>query len=673
MKTLSSHSRIRGGSVALLAQLVAIAAPSLLAGACALEDSGVPDLISEEPGEEGEPGGAEDRPRPIYNKDGTVELGTLRWDSVADFHLSSEFQQDGRRCASEALPIAALDPSDCSMSMTAIKGEYEPGAVLVIPVVFHVIQRSDGTGYIPEDLLHSQIDVLNEDFQALAGTAGGGGSPGAIRFQLATVDPAGNPTTGIEYHTNDDWFTDPGPGAANSMKNALAWDTTRYFNIYTNDASGALGYATFPSQSAGSVQDGVVLLWTSVGRDAPQGGIYDQGRTGTHEVGHYLGLFHTFQSGCGSSSNPYGTGDLIADTVAHSGPDYECQAASSSCGGGLRPIENYMNYTPDACMTRFTEEQVNRMRGSLMNYRQDLYTVSGGGNQAPEAAFNAATDGLSVDFTDASSDPDGQIVAWAWSFGDGTSSTAQDPSHTYAVGGSYTVTLTVTDDDGATDSTSQQVTVSGGGGDGELESGVPVTGLSAPTGGELHYYIDVPQGAGGLTVTIGGGSGDADVYVRYGAPPTTSAWDYRPYRWGNQETVEVSEPAAGRWYVMVRAYQGFSGVTLEAEVTGGGGGGGYSAEVNDLAASTGNALYYSIDIPSGAENLVFQITGGTGDADLYIRRGAQPTTSSWDYRPYLWGNEETVTVASPQAGTWYIMVRAYQSYSGVTLRVSYDP
>src|SRR5690606_4536569 len=165
----------------------------------------------------------------------------------------------------------------------------------------------------------------------------------------------------------------------------------------------------------------------------------------------------------------------------------------------------------------------------------------------------------------------------------------------------------------------------------------------------------------------------AAVSVRYGAPPTTSAWDYRPYRWGNQETVEVSEPAAGRWYVMVRAYQGFSGVTLEAEVTGGGGGGGYSAEVNDLAASTGNALYYSIDIPSGAENLVFQITGGTGDADLYIRRGAQPTTSSWDYRPYLWGNEETVTVASPQAGIWYIMVRAYQSYSGVTLRVSYDP
>jgi serine protease len=88
--------------------------------------------------------------------------------------------------------------------------------------------------------------------------------------------------------------------------------------------------------------------------------------------------------------------------------------------------------------------------------------------------------------------------------------------------------------------------------------------------------------------------------------------------------------------------------------------------VPDLAAAEGSAKSFSLDVPAGATGLRFEISGGTGDADLYIKRGSQPTTSSYDFRPYLDGNAEAVTVAAPQAGTWFVMVRAYASYAGVT-------
>jgi PKD repeat protein len=664
---IRTHSSVAAGICSLV-----------VVSGCAVDDLGAPPtLVAEEPSDKNPGDGASGdgvggAPRPVYHKDGTVEVGDVRFDVVEDFQVSAQFRDVGRRCASDdSRTTTAIDPSDCSMSFTRLQPEYAPGAVLTIPTVIHVIQTSDGTGHIAEDLLHSQIDILNEDFLALSGTPGAGGRQGGIRFALATVDPDGNATEGIEYVTNDSWFRDPGPGAPSAMKDSLAWDPQRYFNLYTNDASGALGYATFPSQSAGSAADGVVLLWTSVGRDAPQGGIYDQGRTGTHEVGHYLGLFHTFQGGCGSASNKYGTGDLIADTVAHSGPDFDCVTASSSCGGGSKPIANYMNYTPDTCMTGFSTEQVNRMRCSLMQYRSELYAVDGGQSTPPTAAFGASPSGLAVSFHDDSSDTGGSVVAWSWKFGDGGTSTTRHPSHTYAAAGTYAVTLTVTDNEGATGSQSHQVTVSSGGGGSALDSGVPRTGLAGATGAELHFTIDVPAGATSLTISTAGGTGDGDLYVRRAGAPTVDAWDQRPYRTGNDETVAIAQPAAGRYHVMVRGYQAFSGLTLEAvvddetrEAT--------TTSAPDLAAAAGQALYYSIEIPDGARNLVITTAGGTGDADLYVRRGTQPTTATWDFRPYQGGNDEAVQVAAPESGRWYLMVRAYQAFSGVTLTVSYE-
>jgi hypothetical protein len=503
-----------------------------------------------------------------YNKDGTVDVGVQHFETVTEFQRSAEFQLSGRRCATDDVPdIAAFDPSDCSFSSTKILGDYAPDATLTIPVVFHVVKRTDGTGDVSEALIHSQIDILNEDFDAIPGTPGAGGTAGRIRFALATVDPDGNPTTGIEVVTNDAWFADPGSGDS-PMKTALGWDPANYFNIYTNDANGALGYATFPSQNAGQPQDGVVLLWNAVGRDAPGGGEYNQGRTATHEVGHYLGLFHTFQGGCGNASAPYGSGDLIKDTNAHPSPNFTCTTGTSTCGGGAAlPIENYMNYTNDTCMTRFSVEQVNRMRCSIQHYRPELFTASNNtGNQAPNVSFTATTDGLAATLTSGANDPDGEVTSQTWTFGDGSTATGAGASHAYAVAGTYTVTLTVTDDDGATASASKAITVSSGATGSVLTSGAAVGPLSAPTGGELRFTIEVPPGAGSLTVQTAGGPGDADLYVRLASAPTTATYDQRGYRSGNAENLTFATPAAGTYHIMVRGYAAFSAVSLVATV-----------------------------------------------------------------------------------------------------------
>ncbi len=207
-----------------------------------------------------------------------------------------------------------------------------------------------------------------------------------------------------------------------------------------------------------------------------------------------------------------------------------------------------------------------------------------------------------------------------------------------------------------------------------LDNGVPLTGLTGGAGSETFYRIDVPAGQDELEIVMSGGLGDADLYVRLGALPTTSTYDYRPYEPGNEETVTVAKPAAGTWYIMLRGYSPYSGVTLQAT---------YSAAVvitplangvavTDLTGSAGSELYFSIVVPAGQTKLEISMSGGTGDADLYVKKDSLPTTSSYDYRPYLSGNNETVTVNDPAAATWYVMIRGYSPYAGVTLLASYS-
>ena len=217
----------------------------------------------------------------------------------------------------------------------------------------------------------------------------------------------------------------------------------------------------------------------------------------------------------------------------------------------------------------------------------------------------------------------------------------------------------------------------GGGGTGELTNGVAETNISGGAGEELHYYIDVPAGATDLSIAMSGGTGDADMYVRFGSAPTTSTYDCRPFNSGNNETCSSATPNEGRYYVMVRGYSAFSGVSLTASYTGGGGGGGTGeltngVAQNNLSGATGSQTPYYIDVPSGASNLNIAMAGGTGDADLYVRFGSAPTTTTYDCRPYLTGNNETCSFATPNAGRYYIMLDAYSAYSGVSLTASYD-
>jgi Zn-dependent metalloprotease len=214
----------------------------------------------------------------------------------------------------------------------------------------------------------------------------------------------------------------------------------------------------------------------------------------------------------------------------------------------------------------------------------------------------------------------------------------------------------------------------GGGGGGEtsvLENGVGVSAAGAQ-GSMKVYTFQVPAGASALTFATSGGTGDLDLYVKFGAAPTTTSYDYRPYKDGNNETVNATTATAGTWYVMVHGYTAFSGATLKAS---------YSntpsnqlqdgVTVSGLSAASGGMLRYTVVVPTGVTSLSIAMSGGTGDADLYVKRGTAPTTSSYDYRPYLDGNNETVSVANPVAGTYHVMIHAYSAFSGLSIVANY--
>ena len=297
------------------------------------------------------------------------------------------FNIPGARCGTPARAtreqlygLFGGDPSDCSSNSTNPTGVYDPGATYEIRVVAHIVMNdSCSQGVISDALVHSQIEILNEDFLALTGSNGENGTDAQIRFALATEDPDGNPTTGITRSCNSTWFADSG-----SYWNTLAWDPHRYMNIYTNN-TGALGYVPFlPADSngtlVGAANDRVVVTWDAFGRNAPTGPPFDLGRTATHEVGHYLGLEHTFtpQGGCGSDNAPdcYGNGDLICDTNTEQWPSSRpCAVGDKSSCGSVDPSDNYMDYSDDICMMRFTLEQNRRMRCSMENYRPDVYEI----------------------------------------------------------------------------------------------------------------------------------------------------------------------------------------------------------------------------------------------------------------------------------------------------------
>jgi len=293
-------------------------------------------------------------------------------------------------------------------------------------------------------------------------------------------------------------------------------------------------------------------------------------------------------------------------------------------------------------------------------------------NVAPNASFTSSCNDLTCSFNaSGSSDSDGSIASYSWSFG-GSGVTA---SNTFASAGTYSVTLTVTDNDGATDTSTSSVTVTAPPpppGGNVLQNGVAATGLSASTGNDILYTMDVPAGATDISFSMSGGSGDADLYVRFGAAPTDSTYDCRPYAGGNNESCTGSA-SGGTYYVRVKAYSAFSGVSLTGSYTEAGSGPTpIDSTTNNISVGSNAWKRYTVDLGSGYSNLTVSISGGSGDADLYVRRGAQSTTSAYDCRPYKNGNNEECTFNSPASGTWHIDLRGYSAASGVTLRVQAD-
>ncbi|KAJ3096675.1 hypothetical protein HDU96_000685 [Phlyctochytrium bullatum] len=217
-----------------------------------------------------------------------------------------------------------------------------------INVYWHTITTTTGTGSLTDAAIASQIRVLNNDFA------------GQYTFTLVSTDRTANSA----------WFNRAGPSSAEqtAMKRALRRGGAADLNVYTvgftqGSGAGLLGYATFPSSyRRNPTDDGVVLLFSSL----PGGSTanYNQGRTLTHEIGHWLGLFHTFQGGCS------GTGDGVADTPPQASPSSGCPVGRDSCaGGGVDPIRNYMDYSFDSCMNNFTPGQYSRIAAQISLYR----------------------------------------------------------------------------------------------------------------------------------------------------------------------------------------------------------------------------------------------------------------------------------------------------------------
>ncbi len=258
-----------------------------------------------------------------------------------------------------------------------------PRSTVFVPVVVHIVWNSPQEN-LSDELILSQIEVLNEDYNMRnedldmvpARFEKNVGNPG-ISFCLASMDPNGQPTSGIvRVQTDRD---DIGSLLSTEGRRRIkhsdlggssAWDVSLYLNIWVGDRSDFLGDATFPiGEDHPAGEEGIVIRYDAFGRDENAPGPFNRGRTLTHEVAHFFNVQHLFGSDLGCNTDD----DFIADTPFQSGPYFGCESVdgAQSCGS-FDMASNFLNFRDDACMHYFTRGQAERMMNALFTYRYEL-------------------------------------------------------------------------------------------------------------------------------------------------------------------------------------------------------------------------------------------------------------------------------------------------------------
>lgn len=285
----------------------------------------------------------------------------------------------------------------------------------------------------------------------------------------------------------------------------------------------------------------------------------------------------------------------------------------------------------------------------------------------PVADFSVATNGLTANFTNKSSDTNGHIASYLWRFGDGNTAVNSDPSHQYSAAGSYSATLTVTDNDGLTNSKTATVVVQDNNA-GDLQNGSTVSGINGAKNEWRYYKFGLDQTTSNVQLTISGGSGDVDLYVNSGSKPTLNNHTCRPWKNGNNEQCTFTSLSAGQYHVGLHGYSAYSNVKLTLSYDDQGGNN--DLNLTNLSASAKTWKQYTLQVPAGASSFNVETIGNSGDADLYIRYGSAPTTGSFDCDSTSSNSNEQCRMNNPQAGTWYIGVYAWSAFSGLTLKTT---
>jgi len=284
---------------------------------------------------------------PFYADRFAPESKALVRDMVSDVQYQDENGNwvDGVRCGTAPTPNDVL--SQVQNAIENNKSQRRTIRNMVnVQVAFHVIYASNGAGNISNDMIIDQIEVLNDAY-----------APYDIVFTLGSVD----------YTMNDSWYNDM-EQYESAYKQQLHVDPVHHLNIYTGNMPGLLGWSYMPySWPENSYMHGVCLLYSCLpgGTAYP----YNAGDTATHEVGHYLGLSHTFLNGCSA------TNDNVADTPQENDGNniYSCNNTDTCPNDpGMDPVHNYMTYTDDACLNQFTDGQGERMENMIATYRPGL-------------------------------------------------------------------------------------------------------------------------------------------------------------------------------------------------------------------------------------------------------------------------------------------------------------